>query len=84
MKVYELSQMQLLQLCARPSGFRAAWKYEADAMRRLREGGLVEQRADGVWLATEAGKRALDLVGLKLSAQMSNSENAGKQERQPE
>lgn len=84
MDVYELSPMQLLQYCAREIGFRPAWKYEADAMERLKESRFVKQRADGVWVATEAGNRALDLVGLKPLEEASNSEDAGEQEHKPE
>jgi hypothetical protein len=64
-KEYELDSMKLLQHCAREIGFRPAWKYEADAMERLKASRFVEQRADGVWVANAAGKRALDLLRLK-------------------
>lgn len=47
MKEYNLDSMKLLQYCAREIGFRPAWKYEADAMERLKASRLVEQRADG-------------------------------------
>ena len=57
--------MVLLQYCAREAGFKPVWPHESEIMERLKASRFVEQRADGVWVANAAGKRALDLMGLK-------------------
>jgi hypothetical protein len=65
MMSYTLNSMVLLQYCAREAGFKPVWPHEIEIMERLKGSRFVEQRADGVWVANAAGKRALDLLRLK-------------------
>ena len=65
MMSYTLNSMVLLQYCAAEAGFKPVWPHESEIMERLKASRLVEQRADGVWVANAAGKRALELLRLK-------------------
>ena len=65
MMSYAINSIVLLQYCAREAGFKPVWPHENEIIERLKASRLVEQRADGVWVANAAGKRALELLRLK-------------------